>query len=128
VEFNMEPSLAAAHAYLDAVEPFEEIYAMLFNHGVEAVGLPTIDEWERLLARATRSGEWLGADTSEFPMDYAQFARYHTEVQRIAARHPLPPPLTLAQFGDFLEAQGNRYEVNFEEERPGSPLATSTPR
>lgn len=114
MEFNMEPSLRAVHEYLDGVEPYEEIHMMMFNHGVPAVGLPTSGEWETVLRRARRRGGWVGADPSEFPMDYAQFSRYHTDVQRIPARHPLPGPLGLGELQDFVQGQGDRYRLSFE--------------
>lgn len=120
MEFNMEPSLEALRGYLDSSAPFREIWMMLFNHGVEAVGLPTIDSWEEVLARATEKGGWVGADTPEFPMDYAQFARYHTEIQKLPGRYPLPDALTLGNLAEFLDAHGHRYSVDFEEETPGA--------
>jgi len=49
--FNTERSLASVEAYLDGAEPYDEIRAMLFSHGVESVGLPSIERW-----RALRSG------------------------------------------------------------------------
>jgi hypothetical protein len=128
MEFNMKPSLEAVHAYLDAAEaegvPFDDIGMWLFNHGVEAVGLPTIEEWETVLGRARREGRWLGADTAEFPMDYAQFATYHDAVQTIGSRYPLPGPLTLAQLRAFLDERGDRYRVRVEEEAP-APAASA---
>lgn len=125
MEFNMEPSLKAVHEYLDrsTTEPFEEIGLMLFNHGVEAVGLPTIDQWEALLQRATREGYWLGAQPDEFPLDYAQFARYHAHLKKIPSRHPLPLTLDLETFERFVDERRNLYDVRLEEELPGTTEA-----
>lgn len=117
MEFNMEPSLNAVHKYLDSTDPFDEIRLMLFNHGVEAVGLPTVEEWESLLRRARRAGSWVGAEPPEFPLDYAQFARYHTALQQIPARHPMPEPLALQQFEEFVHRNQDRYHVRLDEDR-----------
>lgn len=117
MEFNMEGSLKSVSDYLEKNEPFDEIGLMLFNHGVEAVGLPSIKQWETVLEKATKRGYWIGAEPSEFPMDYAQFARYHTEIQKIPSRHPLPRSLTLQQFEDFCSRHSDRYEVSLEEDK-----------
>ena len=113
----MEPSLHALNEYLDESGAFDEIHAMLFNHGVEAVGLPSIDDWEKALARA---GKWVGAEPSEFPMDYAQFSHYHSEVQKLPGRLDLPQPLSLRDVDEFFDEQGDRYRVNWVREHPKS--------
>lgn len=122
MEFNMEPSLKAVHEYLDRdpTDGFEEIGLMLFNHGVEAVGLPTIEEWEQLLARAGKRGYWLGAQPEEFPLDYGQFAKYHAALKRIPTRRPLPEPLALRSFEKFVEQRRDRYDVELQHELPGA--------
>ncbi len=123
MEFNMEASLAAANDYIDRAGPFEEILMMLFNHGVEAVGLPTSQEWDRVIRRATERGEWLGGTPWEFPMDYAQFSRYHTELKRLKPRYPVPGYLTLAAFERFLAEHGQEYAVRFKDEQPNAVAA-----
>jgi hypothetical protein len=116
LEFNMERSLRSIQEYLDRAEPYNDIRLMMFNHGVEAVGLPTADEWASIFDRARHHGSWLGADPGEFPMDYAQFSKYHTEVRKIPERHLMPAPLTEAQLDDFLDQHGDRYEVRWEQD------------
>jgi hypothetical protein len=124
MEFNMEPSLERAHRFLDEREPFEEIYLMLMQHGAQAVGMPTSEDWATVFQRATRHGDWLGADPTEFPMDYAQYSKYHTEIQQIPARYPMPGPLSLRQLDDFLAEHGHRYDVRWEGwERPSAHRA-----
>jgi hypothetical protein len=124
MEFNMRPSIDGVHAFLDEREPFDEIHLMLMQHGAEAVGLPDPGEWQRILDRATKLGNWLGADPSEFPMDFAQYSKYHTEIQQIPARYPLPGPLPFAHLDEFLQSHGDRYEVAWEGwERAVSALA-----
>jgi hypothetical protein len=117
LEFNMERSFDTARSYLDSAEPYDEIHMMMFNHGVEAVGLPTTNEWASLFDLARDHGGWVGADPGEFPMDYAQFSRYHTDVQKIPARHPMPPPLTIDELDEFLGEAGDAYDVAWSEER-----------
>jgi hypothetical protein len=116
LEFNMERSLRSIQEYLDRAEPYNDIRLMMFNHGVEAVGLPTAEEWASIFERARHHGSWLGADPSEFPMDYAQFSKYHTEVRKIPERHLMPSPLTEAQLDAFLDQHGDRYEVRWEQD------------
>lgn len=121
MEFNMDPSLKRLHAYLDRREPFNHIHLMLFNHGVDSVGLPTADEWAAVFDHALLSGEWAGSDPSAFPADFAQFARYNKALRRIPSRHPLPEPVTLQHIRDFLQGREHEYEVVFEEEEPPDP-------
>jgi hypothetical protein len=52
MKFNMEASLDYVHQYLDSTDPYDEIYLTLFQHGVDAVGLPSIDEWRTVFERA----------------------------------------------------------------------------
>lgn len=117
LEFNMERSLRTATAYLDKAPPYRDIRLMMFNHGVEAVGLPSAKEWAGLFERALHHGDWVGADPAQFPMDYAQFARYHTEVQKIPERHLMPHPLGEDRLDEFIAAHGDSYDVRWEEDR-----------
>jgi hypothetical protein len=115
MKFNMKPSLEAINRYLDEVDPYDEIYLTLFAHGVEAVGLPAADEWRAVLARARKKGATLGADLSEYPMDFPQYARYYTEVKKLPSSYPLPGPLSLAELDAFLGEHGERYPVRWQE-------------
>ncbi|MFU8817533.1 MAG: hypothetical protein ACNA7W_19480 [Pseudomonadales bacterium] len=113
--FNTEPSLAMAQKYLDASDPFDQIYLMLFAHGIDSVGLPPIEQWQSLVARAREQGELLGLDPSTYPAHFAHFARYSQRLrQRAAARYPLPEPLPLARFERFVDDNGARYGVRLE--------------
>jgi hypothetical protein len=112
--FNVEPSADSLGRYLDRVAPYDEIYIMLFSHGVESVGLASIEQWRSVLRRARRRGDFLGVDEEAYPRDFATFINYHRDVARkIVARYPLPGPLTLRQLDTFLGAVGNRYEVQW---------------
>ncbi|MBX6311766.1 MAG: hypothetical protein IRY99_02415 [Isosphaeraceae bacterium] len=112
--FNTEPSADALGHYLDSVAPYDEIFLMLFSHGVDSVGLVPIDRWRTLLHRARRRGEFLGVDERVYPRDFATFVHYHADVPRqITARYPLPGPLTLGQLDAFLDEAGDRYLVRW---------------
>lgn len=113
--FNMEPSLEAAEAYLDGTDSYDEINLLLFNHGVEAVGFPQIDEWKaRVLSKARRRGRLLGVREDLYPRDFGALGRYNRAIQAIPARYPVPAGLPLARFEEFFEAHGGRYKVRLE--------------
>ena len=86
---------------------------MLFSHGVESVGLPSIDRWRGVLERARRRGSFVGVDEERFPRDYAVNARYHAALKKVLPHHPMPAPLSLRHLDDFLERQGDRYPVRW---------------
>jgi hypothetical protein len=112
-KFPVEPSADALESYLDGSDPFDEIGVMLFSHGTESAGLAPISRWRSLMERATEKGYFIGVDEEKFPLDFATFARYHDEIQKIPARYPMPGPLTLGQLEDFLEREGHRYDVRW---------------
>lgn len=112
--FNKEPSAAALEAYLDARAPFDEIYLMLFSHGVESIGLAPIQIWRRLLARAAQKHAFVGVDESAYPRDFAVFVRYYFDLQRkIRSRYAIPPPVMLKEFEQFLTRTQGRYPVQW---------------
>jgi len=111
--FNKEPSLAALERYLDHTEPFDEIALTLFSHGVDSVGLPSIERWSAVLDRAQSVGRFVGVDRAAFPRDFAVFLRFHRELASISARRPMPPPLTLADLDAFLGEAGQRFAVEW---------------
>jgi hypothetical protein len=115
--FNKEPSAAALESFLDAREPFDEINLMLFAHGTEGVGLPDMQRWRGLLDRARQRGRFIGVDEEAHPQDFASFARYHEELQKLPARYPMPGPLHLDDLWRFLAEAGDRYPVRWEIER-----------
>lgn len=112
--FNKEPSAELLERYLDESESYEEIFMMLFAHGVDSVGLVPIERWRKILSRARRRGEFVGVDEEEYPRDFATFARYNPDLKRrIPARYPMPGPLTLERLDDFIEERGDRYAVKW---------------
>lgn len=113
LKFGMEPSSEWLERYLDRFGTWDEIRLMLFNHGVENPGLAPIERWKSILARARRTGAFLGVTEEKFPQDFASFVRYHTDLRRIPARYPMPGPLTLGQLDAFLAEQGDRFPVEW---------------
>jgi hypothetical protein len=111
--FNTEPSLATIHRYLDSTDRFDEIRMSLFSHGVESVGLATIDRWRSVLRRAGKLGSFLGVDEQAFPRDFATLARYHQALAQVRRRHPMPRPRSLQDLDAFLDRQGERYAVDW---------------
>lgn len=114
MKFNKEPSLDWARRYLAQAEPFDHVHLMLFAHGVNSVGLPPIEAWRALLDRAQEDGSFLGVDPDAYPSHFATFARYHMELRKIPARHPLPEPLSLDRFERFVRDTGARHLVRME--------------
>lgn len=111
--FNMEPSLNWLEQYLDT-DSYDEIYMMLFSHGVDSVGLPSIARWHAVLNRACQRGEFLGVEADKYPRHFASFMRYYTDLQRtIPARYPLPGPLAIEQLDNFIEQVGDRFPVRW---------------
>jgi hypothetical protein len=111
--FNMEPSLEALEQYLRKADPYDDVHLMLFQHGVEATGLPPKERWQEVIDLARNGGNLLGLDLDEYPLDFAQYALYDDAIkEQIPARYPLPAPLTLDDLDTFLDARGDQYEVD----------------
>ena len=114
MKFNMEPSLEYLEQYLDSTDPYDEIYLILFSHGVDAVGLPSIDRWRQVFQKARKHGEFIGVEEDKFPRNFATLIRYNTDFQRtIPSRYPLPGYMTLEQLEHFIEEQGDRFQVRW---------------
>jgi hypothetical protein len=117
--FNTEASLRAVERFLDQ-RAFEEIYMMLFSHGVESIGLAAIPQWRRVIERAKRHGAFVGIDPEAFPRDFAVFVRYYKALlKQIRARYPRPPILTLKELDDFLIRHAGGYDVQWTCDQPG---------
>jgi hypothetical protein len=115
-KFGTVPSAEKLEQYLDGADPFDEIYLMLFSHGIEGVGQAPIERWRRILGRARRHGAFVGVDEDEFPRDFATLKRYHDDLpSTITARHTLPGPLALADFERFIQQARGRHAVAIED-------------
>ncbi len=112
--FNTEGSLKALEEYV-RTRSFRELYLTLFSHGVDSIGLPSIDDWRRTMARVNHH-RFLGVDERAFPRDFAVFIRYHFALLRaVPARHALDQ-LDLRDFDHFLHEHQHRYRVTWRDE------------
>ncbi|HZP59807.1 MAG TPA: hypothetical protein VFB27_05740 [Opitutaceae bacterium] len=109
--FNMQPSLNAVNRYLDEGEPFDEIYLMLFAHGVDAVGLPPIDAWHAVLRRARTRGAFLGLTPDTYPAHFSHYGRYSRELRRLAPPLAMPKPLPIDRLEWLIRSFGPSHEV-----------------
>jgi hypothetical protein len=111
--FNTRPSALALNDYLSNGRSFEELYLMLFSHGVDSVGVVPIDHWKRILARAQR-GVFIGVDEETYPRDFATFVRYHDDlIAKIAGEYPIPPALDLKELESFIKSANGNYRVKW---------------
>jgi hypothetical protein len=107
--FNSEPSMRSLAAYLDRAGPYDFIDLMVFCHGVESVGLTTIHQWRSLLAKAAVAGRFAGLAPDAYPSDIAVFARYQQALKNVPQRHPVPGPLPVAEFEQFVRDREKDY-------------------
>lgn len=103
--FPVEPSARAAASYLRSVDDYAHVHVTLFSHGVESVGLASLDRWRELIAQGRRGGGWLGVDTRRFPLDLSVYADHHDALRRLPDRLPLPEPLRLQDVERFFSAR-----------------------
>jgi hypothetical protein len=116
--FNKEPSAQALEGFLRRHEPFEEIYLMLFSHGVNSIGLVPMERWLRSLKSAQQHGSFVGVDPQAYPQDFGVFVRYNPDLkQKISARYPMPAPLTLMELEQFVAQSADRYQIKWESNR-----------
>lgn len=111
MKFNMQPSLAVLQNYLNAAEPYDYIHLMLFAHGVDSPGLPSIEEWKVVLRRARKGGTFAGVDESAYPAHFAIYGKYHSELKKIPGRYPLPRPAEIEGFREFMARSRGRYKL-----------------
>lgn len=117
MKFNMEPSLNWIEQYLSNTEPYDEIFTILFSHGVDCVGLPPIARWREVFNYARKKGEFVGVEEDKFPRNFATLVRYYTDLQRlIPSRYPLPRSLSLEELDSFIAKAGEKYPVRWFDE------------
>ncbi|MEV1290063.1 hypothetical protein [Micromonospora sp. NPDC049679] len=107
--FPVQHSAEALARYLDESDTYDFLHLMLFCHGVESVGLTTVDQWRTLLQRARVTGMFAGVDIRRYPSDLAAVFSYQRALRAIPARYPIPEPLPLHMFDTFFAQHGHRY-------------------
>jgi hypothetical protein len=110
--FNVEPSADRLERYLEGAHSYDEIYLMLFSHGVESIGVASIERWKSILQKARQQGRFIGIDENKYPKDIFTYLRYNRELRQIPGRFPMPEPLSLEQLDNFLK-NNPRYPVAF---------------
>jgi hypothetical protein len=122
MKFNMQPSLDWIQQYLKETDPYDEIYMILFSHGVDAAGLPTIEQWREVFKYARKHGDFVGI-VEDFPRNFPALIQYNTELQRlIKARYPLPGALSLTELDKFITQAGDRFPVQWLGEKLSSDV------
>jgi hypothetical protein len=110
--FNTRNSWRALDKYLKNSPPFEEIYMMLMSNGISGIGQVSIEDWKKLLGRATKTGDFLGVDEDKYPMDFGSFVRYHPHMRKkIKHRFPMPECLSEKELDLFMEENRGRHDV-----------------
>lgn len=100
--FATEPSAERLRRFLDQEGPFRAVDLMLFSHGTEGIGLAPVAAWQTLAQRGQTPGRLLGVDPSEYPRDFATFARFHRDLETLGPVHEPPPRLNLTEFEALL--------------------------
>lgn len=112
--FNDQMSANRLNSYLNTTKPYDEIYANLFSNGLQALGQASIDQWRSILSQARKHGQFIGVNEQKYPGDMASFIRYHSELKKLDTRYPIPKPLNLQQFDNFLAQADNHYSVHID--------------
>ncbi|MFE9651821.1 hypothetical protein [Micromonospora sp. NPDC006431] len=107
--FPVQPSLAGLRRYLDSGDDYDYLHLALFCHGVDSVGIATVEQWRELLQRARVAGAFAGVSPGRYPNDPYTFFGYQRALRTIPDRHPLPRPLSLTAIAAFLRNAPDRY-------------------
>jgi hypothetical protein len=70
------------------------------------------DRWRRLLGSHAGRHRLLGVNPHVYPLDFASFIRLRPALEGLPTRAPMPPPLGLDHFDEFLRVHGRRYAVS----------------
>ncbi|MCU4973243.1 hypothetical protein OB955_10865 [Halobacteria archaeon AArc-m2/3/4] len=115
--FNTQPDAQFLEEYLEDADPYDEVRANLFSHGVESAGLASVDRWQEVLEHATDRRGFVGVDTDAFPYDLESQFRYHSDIpETIDARHSHPPSLSFERFDEIADDVASEYSIEWEEE------------
>ncbi|MXV61705.1 hypothetical protein GS429_06425 [Natronorubrum sp. JWXQ-INN-674] len=112
--FNTQSDADCLEEYLENADPYDEIRATLFGHGVESAGLASTDRWRDVLSNARNGHGFVGVDTSEFPYDIETHVRYHRDLpNEIDDRQPHLPPLSIEAFDSRTAEMEEEYAIEW---------------
>ena len=112
--FNTRSDAELLEEYLENAEPYDEIRATLFDHGVESAGLASVDRWRELLGRARNGHGFVGVDAGEYPYDVETHVRYHRDLpDEIDARYPHLPPVGIDAFDSITAEIADAYRIEW---------------
>jgi hypothetical protein len=115
---NMEPSAKWLDEYLKSNE-YDELFLMLLSQGVEPVGQAPMERWESILAKGRKRGEFLKSDNERIPMDLGSYIRNNPDIRNtVKSRYPIPGPLGLNKFLEFIEGSEGKFKIKFIDYRP----------
>lgn len=121
--FNTDSDVAALEDSLERVDPYDEIVANLFAHGVESAGLASVDRWRDVLGHARTDYGFVGVDETEVPYDIESHVRYHEDIpNEIETRRPNLSPMRFDRFESIASAAGDADEYAIEWDRPRSEI------
>jgi hypothetical protein len=104
MKFNMEPSAEWLEQYLKIADSYDEIFLMLFSHGVEAIGLAGVKRWKKVISQAKKEHDFLGVTIENFPQDLGSMIKYNADFKKkIASRYNFHLPLNLKQLIQFYQ-------------------------
>lgn len=110
--FNGESSLKHSLSYLSK-NTFDYIYLTAFNllHGI---GIPSAQKWKMILKKAKVDGKFLGIHEDKFPVDATTVINYYFDMRKsVESTFPLPAPLPLSQFENFIQTNNKKYPVQW---------------
>ncbi|MFP8952920.1 hypothetical protein ACLI4Z_08110 [Natrialbaceae archaeon A-arb3/5] len=115
--FNTRPDADHLESYLEDTDPYDEIRANLFAHGIESAGLASIDRWRQVLANAENWYGFVGVDEREFPYDVEVQVRYHEDIaDELPDRRPLLSPMAFDRFDELASDGTEEYDIEWESE------------
>jgi hypothetical protein len=88
--FNSEDAANRMEEYLNKTVPYDEIYMMILSHGKTLGGVASIAQWQSILSRAGKKGQFIGMDLKKYPVDFGIFTRYNKALEKtIPDRNPI---------------------------------------
>jgi hypothetical protein len=84
---------------------------MIFPHGTRSVGLPSVEDWRRVMRRGSDDVDFLGVSEDKYPNHFASLADYYNEARKLDEVHDLPEPMAVDTFEQFMRALPDRYRV-----------------